>query len=123
MEQLMEIYKIKAEKATCKAQAQRVLREQVQAQRVMVEQQAQVSQPTSPKQNPASFLSFEVKDSADEPKSARGGHNIISQDNNSPPSSNTHQQRQLCMLTQDYMLHMIEIPGYTAPFTPAQASC
>jgi hypothetical protein len=21
------------------------------------------------------------------------------------------------------MLHMIEIPGYTAPFTPAQASC
>jgi hypothetical protein len=123
MEQLMEIYKIKAEKATCKAQAQRVLREQVQAQRVMVEQQAQVSQPTSPKQNPASFLSFEVKDSADEPKSARSGHNIISQDDDSPPSSNTHQQRQLCMLTQDYMLHMIEIPGYTAPFTPAQASC
>jgi hypothetical protein len=27
------------------------------------------------------------------------------------------------MLMQDYMLHMIEIPGYTAPFTPAQASC
>jgi hypothetical protein len=27
------------------------------------------------------------------------------------------------MLTQDYMLHMIEIPGYTVSFTPAQASC
>jgi hypothetical protein len=79
MEQLMEIYKIKAEKATCEAQAQRVLREQVQAQRVVVEQQAQVPQPTSPKQNPASFPSFEFEDSANEPTSA-SGHNIISQD-------------------------------------------
>jgi hypothetical protein len=32
--QLMDIYKIQAEKATCKLQAQRVLRKQVQAQRV-----------------------------------------------------------------------------------------
>jgi hypothetical protein len=123
VEQLMEIYKIEAKKATYKAQAQRVLREQVQAQRVMAEQQAQVPQPTSPKQNPASFPSFEVEDSANKPKKARGGHNIISQDDDSPPSSNTCQQLQLRMLTQDYMLHMIEIPGYTAPFTPAQASC
>jgi hypothetical protein len=108
VEQLMKIYKIKDEKATCEAQAQRVLRELVQAQRVMVEQQAQVPQPTSPKQNPASFPSFEVEDCADKPKSARGSHNIISQDDDSPPSSNTHQQRQLCMLMQDYMLHMIK---------------
>ncbi len=121
VEQLIEIYKIKAEKATCKAQAQRVLREQVQAQRVVVEQQVQVPQPTSPKQNPASFPSFEVEDSANEPTSA-SDHNIISQDEDSPPSLNTRQQHQICMLTQDYMLHMIEIPGYTAPFTPAQAS-
>ncbi len=123
MEQLIEIYKIKAKKATCKAQAQRVLREQVQAQRVVAEQQAQVPQPTSPKQNPASFPSFEVDDSTDEPTSARGGCNIVSQDEDSPPSSNTRQQHQICTLTQDYMLHMIETPGYTAPFTPAQASC
>ena len=34
VEQLMEIYKIKAEKATCKAQTQRVLWEQAQSQRV-----------------------------------------------------------------------------------------
>jgi hypothetical protein len=122
VEQLMKIYKIKAEKAICKARAQRVLKEQVQAQRVRAEQQLQVPQPTSPKQNPTSFPSFEVEDSADKPKSARGGHNIISQDDNSPPSSNTHQQRQLPMLVQDYMLQMIETPGYTAPFTPAQAS-
>jgi hypothetical protein len=73
----MKIYKIKAKKSTCKAQAQRVLREQVQAQRVRPEQQAQVPQPTSPKQNLASFPSFEVEDSANKPKSARGGHNII----------------------------------------------
>jgi hypothetical protein len=122
MEQLMEIYKIKAEKATCKARAQRVLREQVQAQRVVVEQQSQVPQPTSPKQNPASIPSFEVEDSTNKPTSVNG-HNIISQDEDSPPSSNTCQQCQKCMLTQDYMLHMIEILGYTAAFTPAQASC
>jgi hypothetical protein len=68
MEQLMEIYKIEAKKATCKAQAQKVLREQVQAQRVMAEQQAQVPQPTSPKQNPASFPSFEVEAAPTNPK-------------------------------------------------------
>jgi hypothetical protein len=88
----------------------------------MAKQQAQVPQPTSPKQNPASFPSFEVEDSANEPKSARGGHNIISQDDDSPSSSNTRRQCQLRMLMQDYMLYMIEIPGYAASFTPAQAS-
>ena len=119
----MKINKIEAKKATCEAQAKRVLREQVQAQKVRAEQQAQVPQPTSPKQIPASFPSFKVEDSADEPKSARGCHNNISQDDDSPPSSNTRQQRHLHMLTQDYMLQMIETPGYTAPFTPAQASC
>jgi hypothetical protein len=92
VEQLMEVYKIKAEKATCKARAQRVLREQVRAQRVMAKQQVQVPQPISPKQNPASFPSFEVEDSTNKPTSARGGHNIISQDEDSPPSSNTCQQ-------------------------------
>ena len=34
VEQLMEIYKIKAKKATCEAQTQRVLWEQAQSQRV-----------------------------------------------------------------------------------------
>jgi Arc/MetJ family transcription regulator len=40
VEQLMEIYKIQTKKATCKAHAQRVLRENAQAQRVADEQQA-----------------------------------------------------------------------------------
>jgi hypothetical protein len=40
MEQLIEIYKMQPKKATCKARAQRVLREHVQAQRVEAEQLA-----------------------------------------------------------------------------------
>jgi hypothetical protein len=52
------------------------------------------------------------------------GTPIISQDNEediSHPAANTQQQRQIRTLTQDYMLHMMEIPGYTTPFTPQQA--
>jgi hypothetical protein len=92
MEQLMEVYKIKAEKATCKARTQRVLREQAQAQRVALEQQAQVSQPTSPEQHPTSFPSFEVENSTNKPTSATCNHNVISQDKDNPPSLNTRQQ-------------------------------
>ncbi len=42
--QLMDIYKIAAEKATCEARTQRVLREQAQAQRVKEEQQPVATQ-------------------------------------------------------------------------------
>ena len=47
---------------------------------------------------------------------------IISQGDDSPPAENTRQQHQVCTLTQDYLFHMMEIPGYQAPFTPAQAA-
>jgi hypothetical protein len=53
------------------------------------------------------------------------GTPIISQEekkNISPPAANTQQQRQTRTLSQDYMLHMMEIPGYEAPFTPQQAT-
>ncbi len=49
------------------------------------------------------------------------GTSVISQDNKEdicPPAANTQQQCQIRTLTQDYMLHMMEIPDYEAPFTP-----
>ena len=46
---------------------------------------------------------------------------ITQDDDDSPPASNT---RQRCKgtLTQDYMLHMMEQPGYKPPFSPQQAT-
>ena len=120
VEQLMEIYKIQAEKATCEARAQRVLRENAQAQRVADEQQ------TVPQQHPTSFPALEVEDSYSPGFSNTRGTPIISQDDDESPAHNTRQQRSqqrlIRTLTQDYMLHMMEIPGYKPPFTPAQAA-
>jgi hypothetical protein len=54
---------------------------------------------------------------------------MISQDNNNnndyiqPLAANTRQQRQTRMLTQEYMMHMMELPGNkVTPFTPQQAA-
>ncbi len=119
----MEIYKIQAKKATCKARTQRVLREQAQAQKVK-EQQLAVEQQASPQYSPTSFPDFEVDTYPDMDIGTFQGTPIISQDNKediSHPAANTRQQRQVRTLTQDYMLHMMEIPGYTTPFTPQQA--
>jgi hypothetical protein len=59
VEQLMEIYKIQAKKATCEARTQRVLWEQAQAQRVK-EQQLAAEQQASPQNSPMSFPDFEA---------------------------------------------------------------
>jgi hypothetical protein len=77
VQQLMEIYKLQAKKVTCEAQAQRVLRETAQAQRVAEEQSS-----TTPSQ---------VIPQVPIP--------IISQGDDSPPAENTRQQRQVCTLT------------------------
>ncbi len=122
MEQLMEIYKIQAEKATCKARAQRVLRAEALAQRVAEEQQAAEPVQASPRHTPTAFPTFEVEDSQDNNPSASSGPPIMSQDEDSLPSANTHQQRQIRTLMQDYMFHTMKVPGYKAPFTPAQAA-
>ncbi len=120
----MEIYKIQAKIATCKARTQRVLREQAQAQRVM-EQQLTAEQRASPHNSPTSFPDFEAETYPDVDIGILQGTHIISQDNKediSHPAANTRQQHQIRTLTQDYMLHMMEIPGYTTPFTPQQAA-
>ena len=123
--QLMEIYKIAAEKATCEARTQRVLREQAQAQRVKEEQQPVATQQASPLNTPTVFPDLEVDLYPDTDSGREQGTPIISQDEDnykSHPAANTRQQRQIRTLTQDYMLHMMETPGYTAPFSPRQAA-
>jgi hypothetical protein len=80
VEQLMETYKIHAEKATCKAQTQRVLREQAQAQRVK-EQQLAAEQEASPLNTPTSFPEFEVDPYPNIDIGSLRGTPIISQDN------------------------------------------
>ena len=124
VEQLMEIFKMQAEKATCEAQTQRVLREQAQAQRVK-EQQLAAEQQASPSTTSTSFPELEVNLYPNTDIGLLRGTPIISQDEDndtSHPASNTRQQRKIRTLTQDYMLHMMEIPGYTAPFSPRQAA-
>jgi hypothetical protein len=91
VEQLMEIYKIQAEKATCEVQAQRVLQEQAQAQRAK-EQQLAAEQQASPQNSPMSFPDFEVDTYPDMDIGTLQGTPIISQDNKediSHPAANT----------------------------------
>jgi hypothetical protein len=121
MEQLMEMYKIQANKATCKARAQRVLIEQALAQRVAKERQAEPVQ-ASHQHTPTIFPTFDVEDSQDNNPMAENGLPIISQDEDSLPSVNTRQQNQTRTLMQDYMFHMMKIPGHKALFTPARAA-
>ena len=85
VEQLMEIYKIQAEKATCEARTQRVLRENAQAQRVADEQQ------TVPQQHPTSFPVLEVEDIYSPGFSNTRGTPAISQDYDKSPAHNTRQ--------------------------------
>ncbi len=120
----MEIYNIQAKKATCKARTQRVLPEQVQAQRVE-EQQLAAGQKASPQHSLISLPDIEVNEYPNLDLGMLRGTPIISQDDKediSPPAANTRQQHQTRTLIQDYMLHMMEIPGYKAPFTPQQAA-
>ncbi len=120
----MEIYKIQAETATGEARTQRVLREQAQAQR-LEEQQLAAEQQAIPLNSPTSVTNFEVDPYPNINIGSSRGTPIISQDDEedtSHPAANTRQQRQTRTLTQDYMLHMMEIPGYKTPFAPKQAA-
>ena len=119
VEQLMEIYKIQAEKATCKARSQRVLQEQAQGQRVE-EQQLVVEQQASPLNTPTSIHEFEVDPYPNINIGSLRGTPVISQDDEedtSHPAVNTCQQHQMRTLTQDYMLYMWKYQA-TQPLSP-----
>ncbi len=104
VEQLMEIYKIQAKKATCKVRTQKVLCKQAQAQSVE-EQQLAAGQKASPQHSPTSLPDIEVNEYPNFDLGTLQGTPIISQVNKediSLPAANTRQQCQTCTLTQDY---------------------
>jgi len=79
----------------------------------------------SPLNTPTSFPKFEVDPYPNIDIGSLRGTPVISQDDEedtSHPATNTRQQSQIRTLTQDCMLHMMEIPGYTTPFSPKQAA-
>ena len=87
----IEIYKIQAEKATCKTRTQRVLWEQAQAQRVK-EQQLASDKQAGPLNTPISFPDFEVDQYLNMNIGLLRGTPVISQDdkdNTSQPATNT----------------------------------
>jgi hypothetical protein len=94
VKQLMEVYKIQADQATCAARAQRVLREQALAQRVAEEQQAVEPIQANHQHTSTTFPNFEVEDNQANDPQATSGPPVISRDEDSPPSANTRQQRQ-----------------------------
>jgi hypothetical protein len=130
VDQLMVIFKQQARAANDAATAQRVIRERAQAERVIEdERQANESQtsrtPTSFPPLPTTSPRFEIKERNDIPASPQGIPQITqddSDDYNDSPVANTRQQRETRSLTQDFMLHCMEIPGYKAPFTARQAA-
>jgi len=125
VDQLMVIFKQQARAANDAATAQRVLRERAQAERVIEEErqanEAQTSRtPTSFPPIPAISPSLELEE-----LNPQGLPQIMQDkpdDYNDSPAANTRQQRETRSLTQDFMLHCMEIPGYKAPFTAQQAA-
>jgi hypothetical protein len=83
VKQLMEIYKIQVDQATCAAIAQRVLREQALAQRVTKEQQAVEPVQANQQHTSTTFPNFEVEDNQANDPRATSGPPVISQDEDS----------------------------------------
>jgi hypothetical protein len=118
VDQLMLIFKQQAKKAKDNATTQRVLKEHAQAERVHNESTPSSTGPSPP-------LPFKV----DYPNVDVGnlqGTPVILQDEednkHSSPASNTCQQRKVRTITQDYLFHMMDIPGLTKPFSNQQAA-
>jgi hypothetical protein len=116
--QLMVIFKQQAKKAKDNATTQRVLKERAQAERVHNKSMSSMTyhSPHTPVEVPY--------------PNAKLGHvpeaPVISQDEDDTrrayPAANIRQQRKGQTITQDYLFHMMEIPGLTKPFSNQQAA-
>jgi hypothetical protein len=115
MEQLMVIFKQQAEKVKDDATTQRVLKERAQAERVHNKSMTYHS-PHMPVEVP--YPDAELGHVPETP--------VILQDEDDTrrayPAANTRQQRKGQTITQDYLFHMMEIPGLTKPFSNQQAA-
>ncbi len=101
-----------------------MLREQARAQKVSDKQQA-APQQVSTQTTPTSFLAFEVQASYNKTAVTMGGLPVITQEADSPQAAASCKHMSATSdtkLTQDYMFCMMEVPGYKAPFTGAQAA-
>ncbi len=111
----MVIFKQQADKAKDNATTQMVLKERTQAERVHNESMSNHS-PHTPVEVPYPNAKF--------------GHlpetPVILQDEDDTirtyPTANTWQQRKVRTITQDYLFHMMDIPGRTKPFSNQQAA-
>jgi len=116
VDQLMRIFKQQAEKAKEDASTQRVLKKGARDERVHNEESTQRASPLPP---------LEVTYPAIDVGTLRGTP-VISQDDDdstyATPSANTRFQCQIRTLTQDYLYHMMDVPGITMPFTNQQAA-
>jgi hypothetical protein len=111
----MVIFKQQAKKAKDNATTQRVLKERAQAEMVPNKSLANYSTPM-PVEVPYPDAKF--------------GHvpetPVILQDEDNTirayPAANTRQQQKVQTITQDYLFHMMDIPGRTKPFSNQQAA-
>jgi hypothetical protein len=127
--QLMHIFKQQAKTAKNNATVHRALKEHAHAERVLTKAEPNPIPTTTPSvaltANPTtSFPYLEIK----YPDSDVGRPRqtpVVSQDNHesvSPPSANTHHQRRGRTITEDFLLHMVDVPTPTQPFTTQQAA-
>ncbi len=117
VDQPMVIFKQQTLATNDAATAQRVLREQAQAER-LIEDERQISAQAQATPLPC----FKIKENNDTAHTPQGIPQITQDKNDVPPSANMQQQQQTRTLTQDFMLQCMEIPGYKAPFTVKQAA-
>jgi len=136
--QLMAIYPKQALDASNAESAQRVLRRLAETQRVQTEQEIAINEQNTDGQRVPTvqvdmspdlgIFKFEQPSDSNHIETRNAMHHpqfitpFITQDDcDSPPSSKTRQRRK-GTLTQDYVLHMMEQPGYKPPFTPQEAT-
>jgi hypothetical protein len=131
--QLMAIYRKQALDASDAESAQRVLRRLAESQRVQTEQEIATETQSVPTAQvdmspDLGIFEFVQPDDSSHRETRDALHHpqfispfITQDDDDSPPASNTRQRRK-GTLTQDYMLHMMEQPGYKPPFTPQQST-
>jgi hypothetical protein len=124
VDQLMAIFKLQATANKDTDTAQRVLRDRPQAEKVIKEKQAleNAMQMETQCRQVTPSPTFQVKNRKDG-ASANNALPQITQDKyEAPRSANMRWQRRTRMLSQDFMLKCMEIPGFKAPFTPRQAA-
>jgi hypothetical protein len=124
-DQLMAIFKLQAKANKDTGTAQRVLGDCAQAERMIKEEQElekNANQKEIQHRHVTPSPTFEVEYTKDTALANRALPQITHNKFEAPQLANTHQQQRARMLTQDFMLECMEIPGFKALFTPRQAA-